>query len=274
MLETRSEQNSKPATTANKITQLEYEKLVQEMLLCHKRQAAHTTDQFHTVKNCLQNISGMLQVLTRQCELKHIETEFMQSVCQEINRTIKSLNNYLQNSQETSIPCLYSLNQLVTEVIQSQQTQFAFHQIKLKSKLAENIPKLMLNKQYMRKVLINCLDNSRDAILAKNKADGQILISTMFDKKQKIVHLLIEDNGIGLGAEQQANFFLPHYTTKPSGSGLGTCFCQTIVKMHGGYVSVNGQPNIGCCVRIDLPLINRNHFTSNDYYNEVADTIF
>ena len=95
-----------------------------------------------------------------------------------------------------------------------------------------------------------------------------------FDKKQKIVHLLIEDNGIGLGAEQQANFFLQHYTTKPSGSGLGTCFCQTIVKMHGGYVSVNGQPNIGCCVRIDLPLINRNHFTSNDYYNEVADTIF
>ena len=75
MLETRSEQNSKPATTANKITQLEYEELVQEMLLCHKRQAAHTTDQFHTVKNCLQNISGMLQVLTRQCELKHIETE-------------------------------------------------------------------------------------------------------------------------------------------------------------------------------------------------------
>ena len=41
MLETRSEQNSKPATTANKITQLEYEELVQEMLLCHKRQAAH-----------------------------------------------------------------------------------------------------------------------------------------------------------------------------------------------------------------------------------------
>lgn len=259
MLENKTEQilnNNRLANEneRNENEQFENDEFVQQQLLNHKRSAVYNTLKFHTVKNCLQSISGLLQVWEKQCELKHIEIISIQPVYQEIKHNINLLNNYLKNSQESSILRLCSLNQLITEVIQSQQNQLALFQIQLKSNLAENLPPILLDKQNFQQMLINCLDNSRESIKDKGQTDGCIVISTLFDEKQKIIHLLIEDNGIGLNADQQANFFSPYYTTKTSGSGLGTCFCQAIVQMHGGSISVTGQPGKGCSICIDLPL--------------------
>lgn len=278
MLKTKKEQTLNKIK-ANRKKQKNKTEFVQTASLQFLQQAAQNVDIIHSVKNNLQCVSGMLQVLQLKCELNNIKLDSIKPICQELNEIIISLNKSLRENQKSSILVLYPPNQLILDVLQNQQAKFSASQIQLKSRLAKNLPPIMMDKQRIRQVLINCLYNSREAILAKKQPGGQITISTTLAEsknsgKTKMLRILVEDNGVGLKTEQKVNFFSPYYTTKSSGNGIGTCICQAIIKMHGGCISVNGQPGQGCCVCIELPLKCSKKFTSEDLYTEIANMIF
>jgi len=66
------------------------------------------------------------------------------------------------------------------------------------------------------------------------------------------VEILIEDNGAGIS--DTANLFVPFFTTKPDGSGIGLVLCQQIAENHGGTLTLQGrkgQP--GCMALLRLP---------------------
>ena len=58
---------------------------------------------------------------------------------------------------------------------------------------------------------------------------------------------------MGIGAEDREKIFLPFYTTKPSGTGLGMSIVKKIVDLHGGDIAVESAPGRGTRVRIALP---------------------
>ena len=65
--------------------------------------------------------------------------------------------------------------------------------------------------------------------------------------------ILIEDNGIGL--INPSNLFVPFYTTKPGGSGIGLALARQICEAHGGVLQVaNRHDGPGCCAEIRLPI--------------------
>ena len=146
-------------------------------------------------------------------------------------------------------------------------------QIQLHTRLADGLPLIYLDRHYIRQVLLDCLNNSHTAILTKGQPSGQIIISTQLIESANMVQILLQDNGIGLTPEQRANFFTPYYTTKIHGNGIGTAICQAIVKLHGGTMSVNGRHNVGCCVRIELPVQRVQPFNHDDLYTEIADML-
>ena len=64
--------------------------------------------------------------------------------------------------------------------------------------------------------------------------------------------LTVEDNGIGL--LNPSNAFVPFYTTKPGGSGIGLVLCQQIAEAHGGSIELTNRADArGCRVRVTLP---------------------
>jgi signal transduction histidine kinase len=63
----------------------------------------------------------------------------------------------------------------------------------------------------------------------------------------------VVDNGVGISAEDRDRIFLPFFTTKPSGTGLGMSIVKKIVDLHGGDVVVDSVPGHGTRVRISLP---------------------
>jgi nitrogen fixation/metabolism regulation signal transduction histidine kinase len=70
-----------------------------------------------------------------------------------------------------------------------------------------------------------------------------------FDRK---VALMVEDNGIGL--LNPSNAFVPFYTTKPGGSGIGLVLSQQIAEAHGGSIELANRQNArGCLVKVVLP---------------------
>jgi signal transduction histidine kinase len=64
--------------------------------------------------------------------------------------------------------------------------------------------------------------------------------------------VVVRDEGPGLGST--TNLFVPFFTTKPSGSGIGLVFCQQVVEAHGGVITLaNRVDQTGCEVRVRLP---------------------
>ena len=66
--------------------------------------------------------------------------------------------------------------------------------------------------------------------------------------------LLVKDNGRGMSEEQQRQAFVPFFTTKPRGTGLGLALVQQIVAEHGGHIECESEPGKGSTFEVFLPL--------------------
>ena len=77
----------------------------------------------------------------------------------------------------------------------------------------------------------------------------------MTDAEQ--VQIRISDCGIGLAPAHRERIFQPFFTTKEQGLGLGLSLCSTIVKLHGGALSLDNNPGGGATAAFTLPALNR-----------------
>jgi len=120
---------------------------------------------------------------------------------------------------------------------------------------------LMIDPDLIEQMLINLVRNAVDAALEQaqsqqigsQSADPKVSMRwEQFDRK---VALMVEDNGIGL--LNPSNAFVPFYTTKPGGSGIGLVLSQQIAEAHGGTIELgNRQDARGCLVKVLLPHAN------------------
>ncbi|MCE7994715.1 MAG: GHKL domain-containing protein [Roseivirga sp.] len=108
---------------------------------------------------------------------------------------------------------------------------------------------LYLDRSLISQVLINLVKNGLDAVKETEHPRVHIATRTSFDR----AIIEVEDNGPGVAAQAIQEIFVPFFTTKPEGSGIGLALSRKIIKAHGGileYSRVNGLTRF----TIDLPL--------------------
>jgi len=124
----------------------------------------------------------------------------------------------------------------------------------LEQRLTVNLepgPNLVLraDPDQLEQMLINLLTNAADASLA----NANLLVRINWSLAGSGVQIVIEDNGLGIANPD--NLFVPFYTTKPAGSGIGLALAQQIARAHGGDVSlINRQDGDGACAIVWLPM--------------------
>ena len=92
----------------------------------------------------------------------------------------------------------------------------------------------------IEQVLINMLNNSIQSL--PERENGTITLSALIDNRSRAI-IKISDNGRGISEENIGRIFIPFFTTKKEGSGIGLSLSQQIIRAHGGRIYVNSKPN-------------------------------
>lgn len=120
----------------------------------------------------------------------------------------------------------------------------------------------------LEQLLINLARNGLDAVQGRRtrgepgsgidgpgtsgSVEGRVWIGWSVDEKADRVDVRVEDEGPGI--PESADVFVPFFTTKPGGSGIGLVLCRQIAEAHHGTVSLANRPSGGCVATVRLPL--------------------
>ena len=112
------------------------------------------------------------------------------------------------------------------------------------------LPSLELDREQIKRVLINLLDNAVAAVEEK----GEIRLATAYDSARGVVYLEVADDGCGLAPDTKTKIFEPYFSTKENGTGLGLTIVNQIVEDHHGYIRVRPNDPRGTKFVIELPV--------------------
>lgn len=99
-----------------------------------------------------------------------------------------------------------------------------------------------LDSSLIEQVLINLIVNAADAV--KDVDHPRIILSAEREQNNAI-SIRVTDNGSGMGQEILNNIFIPFFTTKKNGSGIGLNLCKQIMRLHKGHISVYSEKGKG-----------------------------
>ncbi len=209
----------------------------------------------HEIKNPLTPIQLSAQRLQRKYADRLGEDE---SVFTECTKTIISQVDVLKNlvnefSRYARMPVSKRTPNDLNEVVKGSVVLFqdAHKAISFDVQEDAHIPRLNLDAEQIRRVMVNLLDN---AVAAIDGSDGRIEVRTLYDEAGRKARVDVIDNGCGVSDADKLRVFEPYYSTKRSGSGLGLAIVNSIISDHGGHVSVTDNTPKGTIVSFELPI--------------------
>jgi signal transduction histidine kinase len=106
------------------------------------------------------------------------------------------------------------------------------------------------DRTQMNRLFTNLLTNAVEA--CKHQAECRIIISEQ--RMDNLILISIRDNGEGIPEDVQEKIFIPNFTTKSSGTGLGLAMCKGIVEQAMGRIWFETEKGIGTTFFVELPV--------------------
>lgn len=145
------------------------------------------------------------------------------------------------------------INQLVRDSIRFLDHDAKTANVAIRYRLKPGLPILHADEVQIQQVLLNIMKNAIDAMSEQADDDRRIVISTRL-VEPRAIEVAIRDNGPGIAAELDAQPFIPFYTTKMDGLGLGLPLSRTIIEAHQGRLWFTRNRGRGMTFRFTIPL--------------------
>jgi PAS domain S-box-containing protein len=211
----------------------------------------------HEINSPLQVVTGLSERITRQLESGQLDEGKLKRDIATVNRCSWNIANIVHSlltyaRESPGQVASHNLNEIIKDALVLTEHQLkTWSNISVLSDLGRNLPPLSCERTQIVQVLINLLNNARDAM----PNGGEITIRTRYNAEHNRFTLQVSDSGTGIPKEIQEKIFDPFFTTKEvgQGTGLGLSIVFGIVKAHGGDIKVESAPKQGTTFTIYLP---------------------
>ena len=208
----------------------------------------------HEIKNPLTPIQLSAERIKHKLgsKLNKEDTDILDKAVSTIVNQVDAMKTMVNEfSEYARAPKLNLESTDINETIKEISHLFENSGIKITTTLLKGLPKIKVDVNMMRQVLINLIQNAQDAMINNTKKPS-IKINT--NKYKNYLILSIEDNGPGFSADILKKAFEPYVTTKSHGTGLGLAIVKKIIEEHEGTIVVENIKNGGANINIQLPI--------------------
>ena len=200
----------------------------------------------HELRNSMGTIMGYAKMLSKKFSNDDPSQEEISTIISEINAMdliIKELLNY----GKTITPSLSSvdLGGLLRKTVDAVLGKFKDLNVAVDLSIPD-LPQVYIDEVLMRQALQNIIQNGVEAMTN----GGRLRIGV---RSIDGIEIIISDTGVGIPRDKLDKIFLPFYTTKPRGTGMGLALVHKIILSHGGSIEVDSTAGKGTTFRIYLP---------------------
>ena len=213
----------------------------------------------HDIRNPLGSIKGAAQFLQ---PLEGPKTdgstrEFLDIIVEEVDRLNKIVSQFLDYARPyRGDPSPLDANDVVRKTINLIEKERGGSQVEITMNLLDGLPQVRADAQQLRQVFLNLTINALDAM----PQGGRLQVSTSLRRSTRrgaaaaFLEIRFRDDGVGIPPADLRNLFIPFFTTKEKGTGLGLPISQRIIENHGGTIEVRSQPGSGSTFTVLLPV--------------------
>jgi two-component system sensor histidine kinase AtoS len=198
----------------------------------------------HELRNPMAVVAGYAKLLKKKIAPSLIPT--VDSIINEINVIDKIISQFLTFAKPSEL----NLSQVnISALLFEEARLIKDNDTDMTLEIEENLT-IEGDEILLRQALKNLIDNAQEAM-----PDGGHLTIRSQRKSPNSCEIVISDTGSGMSDEVKEKIFLPFYTTKQSGTGLGLALVQKIIISHNGSISVESKEGEGAAFKIKFPLI-------------------
>lgn len=233
------------------IKQLLKKEKQQELLLMQQSKLASMGEMVaaiaHQWRQPLNSIGITMQDLTYAFKYEELDETYLNNSKSEIMQQLQLMSDTIDEFRnffaKTNQRVEFGLYRNIEEVIKLSWAQFKAHNITIdvmyEDSNSQLVPiehckddvTLMGSPSDLKQVVLNLLNNSKDAILAlENPTQEQRFIEIVIKNKKSLVEIIINDLAGGINTSDSKRIFEPYFTTKEMGTGLGLYICQTLIE--------------------------------------------
>lgn len=205
----------------------------------------------HEIMNSITPIISLSETLSEREVSAHLEDKEYSVMLQAmltIHRRSKGLLEFVENYRRlTRIPTPVLSKVFVAELFMDLKKLFPEEYIHFETPASDLY--LYVDRTQIEQVLINLLKNACEACDRRTEKEIKIkIVSTTINKA-----ITISDNGEGILPDVMDKIFVPFFTTKTSGSGIGLSLCKQIMTLHDGSINVKSESGKGSCFILTFP---------------------
>jgi nitrogen fixation/metabolism regulation signal transduction histidine kinase len=210
----------------------------------------------HEIMNSITPISSLTstlrEILDHELIKKEDEYQMKTDVADDLREGLstiesrsKGLIKFIDAYREyTSLPQpkikTVLLKELIDKIGQFMRQQLKKSTIEFTSSCSSDYLTIQADEEMIEQVLINLVKNAIESLLQTGK--GQIELNGKYDGQNILIE--VADNGPGIIPEEINRIFVPFFTTKKTGSGIGLALSRQIMQMHNGTLTVESQPDV------------------------------
>jgi signal transduction histidine kinase len=163
---------------------------------------------------------------------------------------IKSIRAMARKSESALVTL--NINTVIRDTLDLMHSELRRHEVSLETQLAKQLALIKADRTQLQQVIVNLVMNAIEAMGASRGSRRSLRTVTASDEHGHVL-TSIEDTGPGIDAKILDQIFIPMFTTKPEGMGLGLSICRSIIETLGGQLWVSPNPRGGSIFQFSIP---------------------